>query len=82
MKLYLLIQDQYQEEDFGKLTEAPSIIHGIFRDINKAKNIAKEIHIEKFYAQFGESTETLYLLEIKSDIKLDELDYSKNLLEC
>lgn len=81
MKLYILIQEQYQEGNFGDLEDAPSLIHGIFRNIDKAKDIAKTINIVNFKAQFGSAEETLYLLPIKSDIKLEELDYTKNLLE-
>ena len=80
MKLYLLIQSQYQEEDFGSLTIADSIIHGVFTDIILARSIAKNIPEPIFTAQYGEAKETLYLLEIESNTKIEELKYANNLL--
>jgi hypothetical protein len=72
MKLYLLIQDQYQEEDFGGIGTAPSTIHGIFDSIESAKIIADSICEDEFFAQYGSSVRKLHLFELKLNVKIED----------
>ena len=71
MILYIITQEQWQEEDFGNLASDETIIHGIFRNKDKAIELAKSIKVNTFYTQFGESDCDVYVYEITSETKLN-----------
>ena len=71
--LYLLYKTQFQEEEYGLLTSAPSILKGVFTDEPSA--VLAKLDLEKecteFKAQFGSSKEEIILLKVEPNKIID-----------
>ncbi len=68
MKVYIVLQRQFTEENFGDLGGADSIFHGVFSTPKKAEEYIKTIKVSTFKAQFGSNEETLHTIESEIDI--------------
>ena len=69
MKVYILFKTKSQEEDYGKVATAPSILCGVFED--EASAVLAKIELEKkcdvFKAQFGEAQDTVIMVVTETD---------------
>lgn len=63
MKLFIVLQEQYSEEDFGKIAANHSTFHGVFESFEKAKAYIDTQKTTKFYAQFGNADCNFHIIE-------------------
>lgn len=67
MTIYIVLQNQFQEENFGNLAPDNSLIHGVCstKELTEAK--IKTIEVGIFSVQYGDGEETCYIEEFELD---------------
>lgn len=67
MTIYIVLQNQFQEENFGNLAPDNSLIHGVYSTKELAEAKIKTIEVGIFSAQYGDGEETCYIEEFELD---------------
>ena len=72
MKLYTVHQNTYTEGNFGDLMYAGAVLIGVYTNYESAKKIVDNFIPGRYYAQFGEGEQDMYITEIESDNCISE----------
>ena len=72
MKLFTVFQNTYTEGNYGDLVYKGATLIGVYTNYEAAKKIVDNFIPVKYYAQFGEGEQDMFITEIESDVQLSE----------
>lgn len=72
MKLFTVFQNTYTEGNYGDLVYKGADLIGVYTNYEAAKKIVDNFIPVKYYAQFGEGEQDMFITEIESDVQLSE----------
>lgn len=72
MKLFTVHQNTYTEGNFGDLMYRGAVLIGVYTNYEAAKKIVNDFIPVKYYAQFGEGEQDMFITEIETDVQLSE----------
>ena len=77
MKVFILFKTQFQEEDWGGMATAPSILIGVFTDKPSAAlaKIEAEEVLKKQPASFGSEYQEILIIEVETNQFLEIKTY-------